>query len=379
MFAIAAIAALDRANAGAVGCRGHPHPLRASDYCPAFIHPFERFSCRQRQAAIAPAPLVSLSSACCRFMLGNGNNRRRARLVAGRRSTDRMVDAAEEAQFDSRLDAHIADIHEWLEGKYREKYRSGQTDLCFEALLVCQKEKVPAPTWLIEALRAEVELALRRSVGWAQLKIAAQEANELRKAEAEQNRAWCMEQGVEVLKHNPTLNSESRLAELIAARAKGHRIRGDRDAGRLWEGLTVADVPAHVDAYVKRRDRSAGTARRELGVLQAAINHAHKRGRITRSVIVELPPCPPSRTKWLTRKEAAKLLWASRKDRKARLYMPLFIVIGIYTGRRREAILSLRWPQIDFKATASISRLMGALSLRNGAVKFPSRLPSCRT
>ena len=46
---------------------------------------------------------------------------------------------------------------------------------------------------------------------------------------------------------------------------------------RLWEGRTVAEVPAHVDAYVKRRDRSAGTARRELGVLQAAINHAHKR------------------------------------------------------------------------------------------------------
>ena len=31
--------------------------------------------------------------------------------------------------------------------------------------------------------------------------------------------------------------------------------------------------------------------------------------------------------------EAAKLLRASRKDRKARLYMPLFILLGIYTGQ----------------------------------------------
>jgi hypothetical protein len=101
---------------------------------------------------------------------------------------------------------------------------------------------------------------------------------------------------------------------------------------RLWEGRTVADVPAHVDAYVKRRARAPGTVRRELSVLQAAINHAHKRGKLTRTVSVELPQCPPPRARWLTRQEAAKLLRASRKDRKARPYMPLFILIGIYTG-----------------------------------------------
>ena len=136
-------------------------------------------------------------------------------------ATECMADAAREAQFESELDAHIADIHEWLDGKYGEKYKLGQTDLCFEALLVCQTEKVPSPTWLIEALRAEVELAVRRPIGWAQLKIAAQEANERRKSEAEKIRAWCMEQAAEVLMQNPTLNSESRLADLIATRAKG--------------------------------------------------------------------------------------------------------------------------------------------------------------
>jgi integrase len=30
--------------------------------------------------------------------------------------------------------------------------------------------------------------------------------------------------------------------------------------------------------------------------------------------------------------------------------MPLFILLGLYTGRRKEAILSLRWPQVDLEA-----------------------------
>ena len=42
--------------------------------------------------------------------------------------------------------------------------------------------------------------------------------------------------------------------------------------------------------------------------------------------------------------KAATLIRASRKDRKAQFYMPLFILIGSSTGRRKEAILSLRWP-----------------------------------
>ena len=116
---------------------------------------------------------------------------------------------------------------------------------------------------------------------------------------------------------------------------------------RLWEGKTVAEVPAYIDTYIKRRDRAAGTVRRELGVLQAAINLGHKKGRLTRSVAVELPTAPTSKQRWLTRQEAAALIRAARKDKKARVYMPLFILIALYTGRRKEAILSLRWSQVD--------------------------------
>lgn len=152
--------------------------------------------------------------------------------------------------------------------------------------------------------------------------------------------------------------------------------RAVENLARQWEGLTVVEVPAHVDAYIRRRDRAAGTVRRELGVLQAAINYSHKKGRLTRSVTVELPPAPPSKERWLTRQEAAKLIRAARKDRKARLYLPLFILIGLYTGRRKEAILSLRWPQIDLKANRIDFEIEGRerTKKRRGKVPIPRPL-----
>ena len=61
----------------------------------------------------------------------------------------------------------------------------------------------------------------------------------------------------------------------------------------FFEGNTVADVtPQTCGRYVEKRGRSKGTVRRELGVLRAAINYAHKAGRITRPVAVELPRAP---------------------------------------------------------------------------------------
>ena len=53
---------------------------------------------------------------------------------------------------------------------------------------------------------------------------------------------------------------------------------------RLWEGKTAAEIPGYVATYIRRRNRAPGTMRRELGVLQAAINYCHKQGRLTRSV-----------------------------------------------------------------------------------------------
>ena len=46
-----------------------------------------------------------------------------------------------------------------------------------------------------------------------------------------------------------------------------------------FEGKTVAEID--VDKYTDWRARGAGTVRRELGVLRAAVNHAHRKGKLT--------------------------------------------------------------------------------------------------
>lgn len=118
--------------------------------------------------------------------------------------------------------------------------------------------------------------------------------------------------------------------------------------GQFWQGSTVSEVTSDAcHKYSDWRGRSAGTVRRELGVLRAAINYAFKEGRIARSVPISLPEAPESKDRWLTRGEAARLLEAALSSAKARFYLPLFILIGLRTGKRKEAILSLQWQQVD--------------------------------
>jgi hypothetical protein len=53
------------------------------------------------------------------------------------------------------------------------------------------------------------------------------------------------------------------------------------------------------------------TARRELEDLRAAINHHRREGLCSEIVSVVLPAKQPGRERWLTRSEAAWLLWAA--------------------------------------------------------------------
>jgi integrase len=154
----------------------------------------------------------------------------------------------------------------------------------------------------------------------------------------------------------------------------------------FFEGNSVADVmPQTCGRYVEercrsnsetdKRGRSVGTVRRELGVLRAAINYAFRNGRITRPVAVDLPDRPEPRDRWLTRSEAARLVKAARTPQ-ARFYLPLFTLIAIYTGRRKEAILSLRWPQVDLERRTINFELAGRkrTNKRRGIVPIPPRL-----
>ncbi|MEP4262435.1 MAG: site-specific integrase [Parasphingorhabdus sp.] len=119
----------------------------------------------------------------------------------------------------------------------------------------------------------------------------------------------------------------------------------------FWESNTVAEISKQTcGAYMRERAKSHGTMRRELGVLRAALNFAHSEGRLIYVPPVLLPPKTPGKDRWLTRREAAMLLNAARTaSGPVRLYLPLFILMGLYTGARKSAILSLRWPQIDLE------------------------------
>lgn len=145
----------------------------------------------------------------------------------------------------------------------------------------------------------------------------------------------------------------------------------------FWEIRTVADVtPWTCDAYERHRAPcSAGTVRRELGVLRAALNYAHRYGYLTRPVAVELPASPVPRDRWLTRDEAAALLRASLEPQ-VRLYLPLYILLALYTGRRKSAILELRWPQVDLENGTIDFDTPGRkrTNKRRGRIPIPPRL-----
>lgn len=109
----------------------------------------------------------------------------------------------------------------------------------------------------------------------------------------------------------------------------------------FWGNLSVAEVKgATCRRYVATRKAGPGTIRRELGALQAALRYCHREGYLTEAPAVTLPPKPETRQKALTRDEAARLLRAARA-----LDVPhiaRFILVALYTGTRKDAILNLR-------------------------------------
>ncbi|WP_323768171.1 site-specific integrase [Antarctobacter sp.] len=119
----------------------------------------------------------------------------------------------------------------------------------------------------------------------------------------------------------------------------------------FWGALTVADVKGETcRRYAKSRVRrfkdgttspiAPGTVRRELSALQSAINYCHKEGYLTATTTVTLPQKPSARDRWLTRDEAAKLIWAAYRSPKGK-HLARFILVALYTGTRKEAILGL--------------------------------------
>jgi integrase len=178
-----------------------------------------------------------------------------------------------------------------------------------------------------------------------------------------------------------------------------------------WAEKTLAEVNgANCRAYVEHRSRqawkaarpektgtvprmvTAAAARRELEDLRAAINHHRREGLCSEIVSVVLPPRANARERWLTRSEAARLLWAAWRARqvmrdKATLravgrHVARFILVGLYTGTRSAAICgaalmpTVGRGHVDLEQGVFYRRAIGRrhTKKRQPPVKLPPRL-----
>lgn len=121
------------------------------------------------------------------------------------------------------------------------------------------------------------------------------------------------------------------------------------------------------------RDIKPSSIARELSVLSAAITNDHKAGRLVYSVPVWTPKFENKKDRWLSRKEVADLLRASRKKRFAYSYLPIFILMGIYTGARTKSILGLKWDKVDLEARL-IDFRSGAGNKKGALIPIPAKL-----
>jgi integrase len=85
--------------------------------------------------------------------------------------------------------------------------------------------------------------------------------------------------------------------------------------------------------------KTPAIARRSLETLRAAVNYFHKEYGLDPVPAFTMPVKQRARERWLTRDEAARLLWNARRMP----HLARFILIGLYTGTRSGAILGLSW------------------------------------
>jgi len=119
---------------------------------------------------------------------------------------------------------------------------------------------------------------------------------------------------------------------------------------RLIGGRTPASALTYDDqqAFVWAREEEGvrpATISRDLSVLRAALNKAHRDHPNRMPTAPKIYDVPPSegRKRYLTEEEFSRLL-AAAKTR----HMRLFILLSVATGARPDAILDLRWDAIDW-------------------------------
>jgi integrase len=126
-----------------------------------------------------------------------------------------------------------------------------------------------------------------------------------------------------------------------------------------WGAKMLGEVNGEACRSYRKKRRNRGGARRDLEDLRAAIGHHAAEGFHREIVKVPLPEKGEPRDKWLTRSDAAKLIWACWRYREMQKrsrrptddvkaptakrplrHLARFILLGIYSGTRAGAIAS---------------------------------------
>jgi integrase len=178
-------------------------------------------------------------------------------------------------------------------------------------------------------------------------------------------------------KHQPQAGLDPLIVDVLLAYAKEvvPNLAGAKNTAynidnlsAYWGAMRVSDITSQrCREYASMR--SSGGARRDLEVLRAAVRHWNEERGLDRVPVVTLPEKGEARERWLTRTEAARLLWAvwryrevqkgHETDKHRRRHLARLIMLCLYTGSRPGVILALQWAQINFAGEYMLRRPAG--------------------
>jgi integrase len=163
------------------------------------------------------------------------------------------------------------------------------------------------------------------------------------------------------VKHKPEPSATPLIADVLSVYAEEvapHRKTARNVAYQIgsllkwWGKKSVADINTKsCRAYTATRPKMAAQA--DLKILKAAVLYWNKEKHALNAVpTFWKPKGNPPKDRWLTRSEAARLLYAARRCQHLRRQ----ILLQLYTGSRPGVILALRWDQVDL-STGVMHRL----------------------
>lgn len=152
---------------------------------------------------------------------------------------------------------------------------------------------------------------------------------------------------------------------------------------KFFKGKSLAQINGTLCrryAETRGREVTQSTVRRELVTLQAAVNYWHGESQLAAVPKIIKPAESIAVQRFLTRNEAAKMLWFAY--RKRFFHVVRFILIGIYSGTRHEAILGLKWYPSDCAGHIDVGgcklyrrgALVGETKKRRPTSRLPDRL-----